>query len=150
MGTAAVLAKAASDIKNQTNSSIGEYALAGVVGTTMGAMAGLAIVAAPYTAEALAFKSIMTIPSSMLTPAMIPIINGGASFLTYGLGFSNLMFRYFDVMEFAIGQNDLKVLLCEILGSENGLSTYNALDFLTFLASLQMIMSEIVVKLKSG
>lgn len=55
------------------------------------------------------------------------------------------MFRYYDVMEFAIGQNDLKDLLCGILGSENGLSTYNALDFLTFLASLQMIMSGIVI-----
>ena len=76
---------------------------------------------------------------------MIPIINGGASFLTYGLAFSNLMFRYYDVIEFAIGQNDLKDLLCEIWGSENGLSTYNILDFLTFLASLQMIMTGIVI-----
>ena len=55
------------------------------------------------------------------------------------------MFRYYDVMEFAIGQNDLKDLLCGILGSENGLSTYNALDLLTFLASLQMIMTGIVI-----
>lgn len=59
---------------------------------------------------------------------MILIINGGASFLIYELAFFNLLFRYYVVMEFACSQNVLKVLLCEILESENGLGVYNTLD----------------------
>lgn len=59
---------------------------------------------------------------------MISLIKDGAGFLTYELALSNLLIRYYVVMEFACGQNVLKVLLYEILESGNGLSVYNILD----------------------
>ena len=89
IGAAAVTAKGLSDYRNKINSSYIDYINIGLGGAAMGAIAGFAIVAAPLVAEKLAFQAMMTVP---LRPFMIPIITGGASTLTYGLAFSNLLF----------------------------------------------------------
>lgn len=132
VGTAAVMAKAVSDYDNQTNSSLWEYLGAAALGTTAGAVAGFAIVAAPYTAQFLTQQSMLALPSILVNPLTYNIISGGSTLLTGGITFANLIFTQFNVIEAVSGENALKswMISCD---EENGETTYNVLSSVSFL-----------------
>ncbi len=135
VGGAAVIAKCIDDCKNQTNSSVIEYLGIAAKGTTLGAVAGFALVASPYAAKWIAQQAILMLPSKFVNITIVNIIYGGAMFTTKGITLSNLVFSCFNMVEEASGVNLLKdfMIACD---AENGENIYNASSTASFFASL--------------
>lgn len=135
VGGAAVIAKCINDCENQTNSSVIEYLGIAAKGTTLGAVAGFALVSSPYAAKWIAQQAILMLPSKVINIAIVKFIYGGAMFTTKGITLSNLIFTCFNMVEEASGVNLLKdfMIACD---AKNGEDIYNSFSTASFWASL--------------